>query len=105
MIYRFCFQAALPYYKKTTERSNFGAEWQYINCKKRVDRDWDPLPFMLELLNKYEKDSDRVIQEINIQIGLYYLFNVQDVLPACPYLTKAIEIEPSSQQLKARCNT
>ncbi|XP_046468691.1 uncharacterized protein [Neodiprion pinetum] len=94
------FKAALRYYTTAIEEGNFQAEWQYIECRKKVEPDWNPLPYMLELLTKYNKDPDAQIQEINIKIGVYYLFHMDDVLSASPYLDNAVQIDPNAKSLK-----
>lgn len=82
------------------DKLNYGAEWQYVECKKRFKPDWDPLPYLLQVLKKYEKDPDHVIQEINVQIGTCYLFEKHDILSASLCLTKAIKIQPNARILK-----
>ncbi|XP_046467556.1 uncharacterized protein [Neodiprion pinetum] len=94
------FETALPYYTAAIQGTNFAAECQYMKCKKIVEGDWDPLPYMLELLNKYAQDSDHVKQQINITIGSYYLFEMQDILNACQYITNAIKIKPNAKALR-----
>ncbi|XP_046413050.1 uncharacterized protein LOC124176176 [Neodiprion fabricii] len=95
------FEAALRYYTTAIEKGNYPAEWPYIECRKKVEPDWNPLPYMLELLNKYDKDPDSQIQEINIKIGLYYLFHMDDILSASQYFDKAVQIDPNARSLKS----
>ncbi|XP_046735082.1 uncharacterized protein LOC124404758, partial [Diprion similis] len=94
------FEAALPYYSAAIQGANFAAECHYMKCKKIVEGVWDPLPYMLELLNKYAKDSDQTKHQINIIIGSYYLFEMQDVVNACQYIANAIKIKPNAKILR-----
>ncbi|XP_046734981.1 uncharacterized protein LOC124404695 [Diprion similis] len=95
------FKAALSHYTAAIKESNFAAEWSYIECKKKVETHWNPLPYLLELLKKYSKDPDYQIQQITVEIGLYYLFHTDDILSASQYLDKAVQIDPNAQILKA----
>lgn len=98
----FSFQTALTYYQTAIDNSNYAAEQQYLECRKQIQPDWNPLPHLLKVLRKSEalKDSDRTLQEVRIQIGTYFLFEKRDISLACQYLIQAIQIQPSAGILK-----
>lgn len=73
-------------------------------CMSKVDPKWDPLPYMLNLLTKYEGYDCSIIPETKIQIASHYIFNLKDVPSGCKHLLEALQIDPDTNKLKVRSN-
>lgn len=82
------------------EHDNLAAEWQYMECKKKLDESFDLKNYLLKMLDKYVDFPNHHLQKIILEIAFIHWKACDDIDQAFKYFLLAIEKDPKADCLK-----
>lgn len=99
------FQNAASFLKEAMKDNNLPAEKYYVTCMVNINKNFDVLSYLLQMVEKYNKVfPEKEIQSILLDIAFLYWKRRNQIDMAVKYFYEAINIDPKAGFLTVRIN-
>lgn len=95
----FFFQKASEFFYEAAKLGNLTAELQYAHVMIKASSRFDCIKYFKAVIEKYQ-DRIELVQQLTTHIAMQYFYKKNNVKFALVYFAKAIQIDPTSNQLK-----
>ncbi|KAJ8681781.1 hypothetical protein QAD02_017573 [Eretmocerus hayati] len=99
------YDEAAKFFKDAAEDDNLGADYNYIECKLRMDENFkkEVSQYLLKMVEKYRRLPEKQIQRILLDVAISSWKNDGNIEEALRYFLRALDIDPKSK-LFTYCN-
>ncbi|KAJ8681780.1 hypothetical protein QAD02_017572 [Eretmocerus hayati] len=93
------YEEAAKYFEDAARYDNIGADYQYIECKLKIDENFkkEVSKYLLNMTKKYRDFPKKHMQGILLNLAISYWKNDKNLEDSLRYLLQALEIDPRSK--------
>ncbi|KAJ8681777.1 hypothetical protein QAD02_017569 [Eretmocerus hayati] len=94
---------AAKFLREAAEDDNLGADYQYMECMRRVDSKFNVSQHLSEMVEKYKGFPAQQTQRIHLMLAISYWKNDENIEESLSYFRKALAVDPKSE-IFTNCN-